>query len=227
MAKGRVNHEPAFLLKTSPYKETSLIAEFLTLNYGRIAVVAKGAKRPMSQFKSILFPFQELLISFSGVHALKTLTKAEWRQKVTLLNGREILCGFYLNELCLLFLPKEDAHPAVFHAYAHALKKLEKDYLEALFMFEKTILAESGYDPDWQRDTDGLPIAGEQTYLPSPGKGFMASKGASTFSGKLLHAIHQSDFSEVTLKEARLLLTYFLFANHRFPKTLDLLAEVL
>jgi len=106
MAKGRVTHEPAYLLKTFPYRETSLVAEFLTLNYGRITAVAKGAKRPMSQFKSILYPFQGLQISFSGSNAMKTLTKAEWGQEVIFLQGKAIFAGFISMSFVCFFYPK-------------------------------------------------------------------------------------------------------------------------
>jgi DNA repair protein RecO (recombination protein O) len=227
MAKGRVTHEPAYLLKTFPYRETSLIAEFLTLNYGRITAVAKGAKRPMSQFKSILYPFQGLQISFSGGNAMKTLTKAEWGQGVTFLQGKAIFAGFYLNELCLLFLPKEDAHPAIFHAYRAALQKLPNALLEALFLFEKALLSESGYAPNWHQDIDGFPIVPHKNYRALSAQGFMAANEPLAISGSLLQAICANGLSEDKLMEGRKLLAYFLFTNHRLPKTLDLLAEVL
>ncbi|WP_290144507.1 recombination protein O N-terminal domain-containing protein, partial [uncultured Parasutterella sp.] len=45
----RVNGQPAFVLHTYPWKETSLIVEFFTRDFGRMSLVARGAKRPMSQ----------------------------------------------------------------------------------------------------------------------------------------------------------------------------------
>ena len=103
----RVLEEPAFVLHSIAYKETSLILDVFTRHYGRIALVAKGAKRPHSALRPVLQQFQPLSIHFSGKLELKTLTKSEWTGGVVPLAGDALLCGFYMNELIVKFLGRE------------------------------------------------------------------------------------------------------------------------
>lgn len=74
----RVDQQPAFVLHTYPWRETSLIVEFFTRDYGRIPLVARGAKRPMSQYCGLLNPFCPLAVSYSGKGEVKNLTRCEW-----------------------------------------------------------------------------------------------------------------------------------------------------
>src|SRR5207248_7606859 len=97
----RRDEQPAFVLHTYAYLETSLIVEALTPDFGRVAMVARGAKRPRSELRGLLQGFQPLLLSWSGHNELKTLQKAEWRGGLPRLGGSALLCGFYLNELLL------------------------------------------------------------------------------------------------------------------------------
>jgi DNA repair protein RecO (recombination protein O) len=99
----RVMEEPAFVLHSIAYKETSLILDVFTRHYGRIALVAKGAKRPHSSLRPVLQQFQPLQIHFTGKLELKTLTKSEWQGGVVPLTGDALLCGFYMNELIVKF----------------------------------------------------------------------------------------------------------------------------
>ena len=102
MASIRVADEPAFVLHSIPYKETSLILDVFTRQYGRMALIAKGAKRPHSVLRPVLQRFQPLLVSWSGKSELRTLTKSEWVGGTPSLVGDALLCGFYLNELLKL-----------------------------------------------------------------------------------------------------------------------------
>jgi DNA repair protein RecO (recombination protein O) len=157
----RRDDEPAFVLHTYPYRETSLIVEALTAGYGRVAMVARGAKRPRSELRGILHGFQPLLLSWSGQAELKTLIRAEWRGGMPLVGGSALLCGFYLNELLLKLLPHEDPHPQLFAAYEAALGELAAGGEQAplLRRFEVQLLAELGYALPLVRETDtGEPI---------------------------------------------------------------------
>ena len=116
--------EPAFVLHAYPYRETSLIVEAFTAGFGRVAMVARGAKRPRSEVRGLLQAFQPLTLSWAGSGELKTLTKAEWRGGLPLPRGAALLCGFYLNELLLKLLAREDAHAELFDDYAAALQAL-------------------------------------------------------------------------------------------------------
>src|SRR5215467_1201978 len=117
----RHDEESAFVLHTYPYRETSLIVEAFTATYGRVAMVARGAKRPRSELRGLLNAFQPLLVSWAGTGELKTLIAAEWRGGMPLPTGAALLCGFYLNELLLKLLPREDPHPKLWTDYENAL----------------------------------------------------------------------------------------------------------
>ncbi len=143
----RRDDQPAFVLHTYAYRETSLIVEAFTSEYGRVAMVARGAKRPRSELRGLLQGFQPLLLSWAGQQELKTLVKAEWRGGLPLVGGAALLCGFYLNELLLKLLPREDPHPRLFASYESALGDLAAGAEQApvLRRFELTLLTELGY----------------------------------------------------------------------------------
>jgi DNA repair protein RecO (recombination protein O) len=130
---------PAYVLHSYPYKETSLIVEVFTAPLGRVAMVAKGAKRPNSALRGLMQPFLPLHISFSGKAEVKTLIKAEWQPGMPLL----------MNELILKLLPREDAHQALFDAYGHALSMLalqrDGESATTLRAFELALISQLGY----------------------------------------------------------------------------------
>lgn len=163
----RHDDQPAFVLHTWPYRETSLIVEAFTATHGRVAAVARGAKRPRSELRGLLQAFQPLLLSWFGHAELKTLARAEWRGGLPLVRGSALLCGFYLNELLLKLLPREDPHPALFSAYEATLAELAAGAEQAplLRRFELGLLTEMGYAPQLARDADsGAPVIPGQTY---------------------------------------------------------------
>jgi DNA repair protein RecO (recombination protein O) len=112
-ARQRIDQQPGFVLHSYPYRETSLIVEVFSRDHGRIGLVAKGARRPMSQLRGVLMAFQPLLIDWSGGGEMKTLVRAEWQGGQPLLGGQALLCAYYLNELLMRLLPREDPTPAV------------------------------------------------------------------------------------------------------------------
>ncbi|MDR0564817.1 MAG: DNA repair protein RecO, partial [Azoarcus sp.] len=142
----RIAQQPARVLHTLPWRETSLIAEVFTRNHGRLALVAKGARRPMSEMRGVLMAFQPLLIGWSGAGEVKTLTHGEWRGAHPPLTGRALLCGYYLNELLLKLTAREDPHPALFDAFEATLAALrqEENLPPLLRRFELTLLRELG-----------------------------------------------------------------------------------
>ena len=166
----RRDEQAAFVLHTYPYRETSVIVEALTQQHGRVALVARGAKRPRSELRGVLQAFQPLTLSWAGTGELKTLVRAEWRGGMPLPGGAALLCGFYLNELLLKLLPREDPHPLLWAAYASALQALTGDPRPAaqsatLRRFELRLLAELGYALALTHDVDtGSPIEAGQRY---------------------------------------------------------------
>jgi DNA repair protein RecO (recombination protein O) len=166
----RRDEESAFVLHTYPYRETSLIVEAFTASYGRVAMVARGAKRPRSELRGLLNAFQPLLLSWAGTGELKTLVAAEWHGGMPLPTGAGLLCGFYLNELLLKLLPREDPHPKLWIDYEDALLALTEHSTPAeqattLRRFELRLLSELGYAMSLTHEQGtGVPIEPEERY---------------------------------------------------------------
>jgi len=145
----KIANEPAFVLHRYDWSETSLILEVFTRHHGRIAVVAKGAKRPSSQFRPILLPLQPLHIAFGGDAEVRTLKGAEWMGGLTMPSGDALLSGYYINELVMRLLARDDPHEALFDAYAIVTQLLRAPELleSALRAFELLLLREIGMLP--------------------------------------------------------------------------------
>jgi len=145
----RVLDAAGYMLHAAPWRETSLVVQTLTRAHGRIALVAKGAKRPASALRPILSAFQPLMLSWSGKGEVKTMIHAECTG-IRALSGRGFMSAWYMNELLLKLLAREDPHPALFDAYDHALTRLaQSDHAAgALRRFEWMLLQEIGYGTD-------------------------------------------------------------------------------
>jgi len=143
----RVDLQPAFVLHRRPFRNSSLLVEAFSPEYGRLGLVANGVRRPRAPWGSALQPFRANLLSWSGRGDLKTLVGLEPTQDGPALEGRGLLSGFYLNELLLRLLPRDDPHPALFRYYAEALMELGRPEREqpALRRFEQRLLRELGY----------------------------------------------------------------------------------
>ena len=155
LEKPRQVQQPAFVLHSYPYRETSLLVEVFTRAHGRLVVVARGARRPRSVMRGSLLAFQPLLIAWSGKGEVRSLHSAEWQGGQPLLSGDALLCGFYLNELMIKLLPREDAHEQLYDNYESALQRLaaEPDSAPILRGFEKRMLKELGYALDLERES--------------------------------------------------------------------------
>lgn len=217
-SKRRVEHEPAFVLHTYPYKETSLIVEVFARRLGRTALLARGARRPRSAMRGVLHAFQPLRLSWAGSGELNTLAAAEWQGGLPFLRGFGLMCGFYLNELILRLLPRDDAHEALFDAYAGSIEKLgrlggEDPSAPVLRSFEKRLLAELGYAMMLDRDAaDGSAIDPGSHYLYDPERGPLRVGGAGeqgadagmVVRGRTLLDLDADEFSSTdTLHQAR------------------------
>ncbi|AEE67669.1 DNA repair protein RecO [Bordetella pertussis] len=145
----RVHDIPGYMLHATAWRETSLIVQAFSREYGCIALVAKGAKRPYSVLRPVLSAFQPLLLSWSGAGEVKTMTRAEIAG-VRPLGGPALMSAWYMNELLLRLLPCEDAHPVLYDAYDTALTQLSAGSRAAgaLRRFEWILLRETGYGLD-------------------------------------------------------------------------------
>jgi DNA repair protein RecO (recombination protein O) len=170
----RVDHQPAFVLHSYPWRETSLIVDVLTRDHGRVGLVARGAKRPTSQFRGLLAPFCPIAVCWSGRAEIKSLVRAEWVGGLTPLRGDELLSAFYLNELLVRLLARGDPHEALFFSYARALRDLSLDGLQraqALRGFELDLLREIGVAPSFETSGDGALIDPDAWYRVDPEHG--------------------------------------------------------
>src|SRR5256714_7782013 len=167
--KKRADHEPGYVLHTYPYKETSLIVELFTRRFGRVALLARGARRPRSAMRGVLLSFHPLRLSFSASAELGNLISAEWAGALQPLAGQGLMCGFYLNELVLRLLPRDDPYEALFDVYGEALAGLSQPSSAAVLRrFEKRLLVELGYAPLLERDAASRPIDPAGLYVYEP-----------------------------------------------------------
>ena len=151
MAQRRVTDEPAFVLHRYDWSEASLVLEVFSRHHGRMALVAKGVKRPTSQFRPVLLPLQPLLLAWGGDAEVRTLKSAQWQGGHVMPIGDALLAGSYLNELLLRLLARDDPHPRLFDHYRRAVQLLASGQGTApwvLRAFELVLLRETGLLPD-------------------------------------------------------------------------------
>lgn len=176
----RISDEPAFVLHRYDWSESSLILEVLTRHHGRVALVAKGAKRPSSNFRPVLLPLQRLAVAFGGDAEIRPLKSAEWAGGQVMPTGDALLSGYYLNELVLRLLARDDPHPRLFDAYASAVQVLASEHGEALQpalrTFELLLLREVGVLPALDAQTATLaPLEPQARYSLVPEGGLVES----------------------------------------------------
>ncbi|QNB01480.1 DNA repair protein RecO [Massilia sp. Se16.2.3] len=216
----RVNGQPAFVLHSYPYKETSLIVDLFTRDHGRIAVVAKGAKRPLSKLRGVLQTFQPLAVSWSGKSELRTLIDAEWVGGMLPLERTALLCGFYLNELLVKLLARDDPHRALFDHYISTLNELAHDEPAqiALRKFERALLKETGVAADLGRSTTTREVVqATSDYVVDPERGAREARVSDVWpvvSGKTLLDMEREDYGDPATQSQSKQLMRFLLAHH-------------
>ncbi|MDE2400893.1 MAG: DNA repair protein RecO [Burkholderiales bacterium] len=182
----------AYVLHSHDWSESSLILDLFTRDHGRVVAVAKGAKRPYSQLRPVLMPFQRLNVTFGARRTDETevwlMRQAEWAGGPAWAGGAALLPGFYLNELLMRLLARHDPHPGLFDAYAQVLPALTDPALlqAALRAFEVVLLRQLGHLPDLSTLTVGgaVAVAG-QRYELSPQWGVsLASRASHTTTGR-------------------------------------------
>jgi len=184
LPRDRINGQPGFVLHSYPYKETSLIVDLFTRDFGRIGVVAKGAKRPHSQLRGVLQTFQPLSMSWSGRNELRTLIDAEWVGGMLPIEKNALLCGFYVNELLVKLLARDDPHPALFDHYVDTLNQLAHNEPAHIVLrkFERALLKETGVAADLSRCApSGEAVAAGSDYVVDPERGPRPARAADAW----------------------------------------------
>ena len=210
--------EPAYVLHTYPFKETSLVVEMFSRNCGRLGLVARGARRPHSAMRGLLMAFQPLSVGWGGKSELRTLYRVETVAGHVQLSGLSLLCGFYLNELVLKLLPREDPHEELYDVYEQALAALrdEAPPAWALRRFEKGLLRQLGYALLLDHDIEGAPIQvhARYTYILESGPRLLTEEEHDVpveLSGAALLELAADDYRQSsTLQESRALMRYVL-----------------
>ena len=209
MSRSRVDGQPAYVLHSYPFRETSLIVEVFSRDHGRVALLARGARRPRSVLRGLLLAFQPLELGWAGKGEVPTLMKAEWQGGQPLLSGKALFFGYYLNELLLHLLPREDTHASLFAAYAAVLRRFADDLQEAdLRRFERALLQELGYGLTLTHDAQGVVIDPDAHYAYEIERGpvRLARPGNSALSvrGKTLLDLAEDALSDpATQAEAK------------------------
>ena len=203
--------QPAFVLHSRAYRDTSLLVELLTMQYGRLTVVARGVRSMKSRLQGILMPFLPLLVSFSGKTDLRTLQQAEVNGLSYELRGNVLLSGFYLNELLMRLLPNHESYPKIYQAYKNTLEGLvdSKQPEIELRLFEKCLLSNLGYGLQLDQTIKNELVLPEKEYIFEFGNGLSKAKTNNlyNFSGKSLLALQAGNLSTVTeLRDAKRLL---------------------
>ncbi|HET7833986.1 MAG TPA: DNA repair protein RecO [Gallionella sp.] len=219
----RLQDEPGFVLHSYPFRETSLLLDVFSRHHGRLAVVARGARRPHSALRGVLMNFQPLLLSWFGKGEVRTLHGAEWQGGQPYLQGQALMCGFYLNELLLNLLARDDPHEQLFDYYRATLLRLahETEHASALRGFEKRMLQELGYALVLEREADsgkavhadaGYRYVVERGVLPDTGDEGDARNGFPVL-GKTLLDMAADDYTDpVTAQQSKQLMRVLL--NH-------------
>ena len=216
----RVANQPAFVLHSYPYKETSLIVDVFSRDHGRVALVAKGAKRPHSKLRGVLQTFQPLSLGWSGKSEVRTLTSAEWLGGLLPLEKAALLCGFYLNELLIKFVARDDPHRALFDHYVEALNRLAHEETAAIVLrrFELALLKETGFAGDIGIDAESRQaVTPETVYVVDPERGPLPARATDTspkVSGKTLLDMQRGDYSDAATQTQSKFLMRFLLAHH-------------
>ena len=164
------------MLHRYDWSESSLILEVFTRRHGRIALVARGAKKPSSNFRPVLLPLQRLHVAFGGDAEIRNLKSAEWQGGHVMPTGDALLSGYYLNELLMRLLARDDPHPALFDAYAVTVELLASQNIDtlavALRAFELRLLRDIGLLPTLDAQTATLlPLEPETAYVLVPEAG--------------------------------------------------------
>ncbi|GGE72193.1 DNA repair protein RecO [Massilia psychrophila] len=221
LPRDRINGQPSFVLHSYPYKETSLIVDMFTREFGRIGLVAKGAKRPHSQLRGVLQTFQPLASSWSGRAELRTLIDAEWVGGMLPLERTALLCGFYLNELLVKLIARDDPHPLLFDQYVATLNQLAHNEPAQIVLrkFEKALLKETGVAADLGRcagsgGSAGDPVEPGVEYVVDPERGPRVARGSDTWpavDGQTLLDMERGDYADpLTQLQSKQLMRFLL-----------------
>ena len=208
--------EQAFVLHTRPYRDTSLLVDLFTYHSGLVTVIARSARGLKSRFQGQLQLFKPLLVAWSGRGELKSLVRLEACTPPCYLAGRALMCGFYVNELLLRLLDRQEPLSNLFDAYQLVLKSLADNvtWFAGLRYFEVQLLEEVGYGVSFYHDAKtGCVIQSDKMYGYEHQLGFYegACQMVGGFHGSTLIKIRDKLLTDPSsIAEAKLVMRYIL-----------------
>ncbi|MDP1930337.1 MAG: DNA repair protein RecO [Gammaproteobacteria bacterium] len=227
----KIDLQPAYVLHTHPFQNTSLLVDFFCLDYGRIRAVAKGARRPKSRTRALLQPFHPLLVTLAGRSELKNLISVEGSVNAFNLQGPRLFSGMYLNELLVRLLHFNDEHTQLYQAYQQTIIGLhgDRDLSQLLRCFELELLNSLGYGLNREVDCNtGDTIEPDALYLFHPDIGFERILGSvenrsnnpGLFSGTEILSLSSSNPEDKATNNAARRLTRIALQAHLGDKPL-------
>ncbi len=196
----RVRNQKCYVLRTIPHSESSLIVDVFTQNYGRISLMAKGARRLKSQFRGKIRPFQLSLVNWSGKTEIPIMTALVNLASPVDLSGRRVYCSYYLNELIIRFLRQSSSYQELFHVYQKTLDELADPVNEfhALRVFELRLLKFLGYELTLVTEADGITAINPEKHYHydfEAGAALTTNRTVNSVQGATLLAIAREKFT--------------------------------
>lgn len=229
--RSKVDLQPAYVLHTQAFQNTSLLVDLFCVDYGRVRAVAKGARRAGSRTRAFLQPFQPVLVSLSGRTDLKSLNSIEGSVNALRLQGTRLFSGLYINELLVRLVTFQESFPELYGSYQEAVVALsgERDLHSILRKFELSLLDALGYGVNLDCDCySGEPIMQQGHYLFHPDIGFEklltfapgSVANAGVFSGAQITALRDGEFDNKAHGQAARRLTRIALQVHLGEKPL-------
>lgn len=162
--------QPAYVLHSRPWRETSVIADLLTLHQGRVSVIMHGAQKSQgkqSAKRALVQPFTPLMVSFTGRGELRTCQQLDSAGAPLRILGNRLYSGLYINELLLKLLAPDDPYPNLFAYYQSLLNELMSNAVleQCLRPFEVHLMDELGYHMVLDKDyITGQAVVSESSY---------------------------------------------------------------
>lgn len=187
----------AFVLHTRPWRDTSLLVEWFTEDFGLLTTYQRGARTRGKRSPPRPMAFQCLRMMLAGRGDMKTATEIEPAGQAHHLLGQSLAVGFYLNELLMRALLRHEPAPALFAVYQRALADLASlpvDFGKVVRGFERDLLTDLGVGIDWHCTVDTeVPIDPHQMYWLAPEEGILQQRGQGhPVAGSVLKAIGEN-----------------------------------
>jgi DNA repair protein RecO (recombination protein O) len=219
----RAERQLSYVLHSRPYRETSALVDYFSRDAGVVRAVAKGVRSAKSRQRHLTQPFQCLELNWRGQGELKTLLGGDMTEHSVMLQGRNLWCGLYLNELTLRLVPQGESFPKLFAYYQLALERLSNPLEQEMVLriYERQLLQQLGLGVDFYRTPTGTLISTEQHYRLDPQQGFVlngldpqTAAGRFDYPGGLILAIAADDYQRDSVRRAAKRLMRQLLAVH-------------